>query len=95
MLEKQLLYNANPLHVTSISAILNFQNSKTIAICLMFDRGCSLLREDNVTALMSTQTYYTWKSKYGGMSVSDIKRLKELEDENAKLKSKFDFLCHL
>jgi hypothetical protein len=42
-------------------------------------------------ALMNTQTYYTWKS----MSVSDIKRLKELEDENAKLKSKFDFLCHL
>lgn len=31
-------------------------------------------------------TYYNWKSKYGGMEVSDIKRLKELEEENAKLK---------
>ena len=38
---------------------------------------------------ISNQTYYTWKSKYGGMSVSDIKRLKELEDENAKLKKMF------
>ena len=34
---------------------------------------------------ISNQTYYVWKSKYGGMSVSDIKKLKELEEENAKL----------
>lgn len=38
---------------------------------------------------ISNQTYYTWKSKYGGMGVSDIKRLKELEEENAKLKKMF------
>ena len=38
---------------------------------------------------ISNQTFYIWKSKYGGMSVSDIKRLKELEDENAKLKKMF------
>ena len=31
-------------------------------------------------------TYYRWKSKYGGMEASDIKRLKELEDENRRLK---------
>jgi hypothetical protein len=30
--------------------------------------------------------YYNWKSKYGGMSASDLKRIKELESENAKLK---------
>ena len=30
-------------------------------------------------------TYYTWKSKYGGMEVADLKRLKELEDENRRL----------
>jgi putative transposase len=35
---------------------------------------------------MSQGTFYTWKSKYGGMTVSDAKRLKSLEDENAKLK---------
>ena len=31
-------------------------------------------------------TFYRWKSKYGGMDVSDAKRLKELETENARLK---------
>lgn len=38
---------------------------------------------------ITNQTYYTWKSKYGGMSISDIKRLKELEEENSKLKKMF------
>jgi putative transposase len=31
-------------------------------------------------------TFYKWKGKYGGLEVSDAKRLKALEDENAKLK---------
>ena len=35
---------------------------------------------------ISEQTYYRWKSKYGGMSVSDARRLKQLESENRKLK---------
>ena len=35
---------------------------------------------------ISDATYYQWKSKYGGMEASDIKRLRELEDENRKLK---------
>lgn len=35
---------------------------------------------------MSEATLYNWKAKYGGMEVSDAKRLKALEDENAKLK---------
>ena len=35
---------------------------------------------------VSEATYYKWKSKYGGMQASDIKRLRELEDENRRLK---------
>ena len=35
---------------------------------------------------MSEGTFYAWKAKFGGMTVSDAKRLKALEDENAKLK---------
>lgn len=35
---------------------------------------------------ISDATYYKWKSKYGGMEASDLKRVKELEAENAKLK---------
>jgi putative transposase len=35
---------------------------------------------------VSGATFYKWKSKFGGMDVSDAKRLKPLEDENGKLK---------
>jgi putative transposase len=35
---------------------------------------------------ISEQTYYRWKNKYGGMDVSDVKRLKALEHENSELK---------
>lgn len=35
---------------------------------------------------VSDQTLYNWRSKYGGMDVSDAKRLKSLEDENRRLK---------
>ena len=35
---------------------------------------------------ISDATYYKWKSKYGGMEESDLKRVRELEAENAKLK---------
>lgn len=35
---------------------------------------------------ISEQTYYRWRKRYGGMQVSQAKRLKELEQENAQLK---------
>jgi putative transposase len=35
---------------------------------------------------ISEATYYNWKAKFGGMTVSDAQRLKALENENAKLK---------
>ena len=35
---------------------------------------------------ISDATYYNWKAKYGGMTVSDAKKLKQLEDENRRLK---------
>ena len=35
---------------------------------------------------ISSATFYKWKAKYGGLEVSDAKRLKALEDENGKLK---------
>jgi transposase-like protein len=36
---------------------------------------------------ISEPTFYAWKAKFGGMSVSDARRLKQLEEENAKLKT--------
>jgi putative transposase len=41
-----------------------------------------ILREKNI----SQATFYSWRSKYGGMEVSEAKRLKDLEEENRRLK---------
>ena len=38
---------------------------------------------------VSQATYYNWKAKYGGMEASDIKRLKEFEAENRRLKQMY------
>ena len=38
---------------------------------------------------ISEANYYNWKSKYGGMEASDIKKIKDLEDENRRLKQMF------
>ena len=35
---------------------------------------------------ITEQTYYRWKAKFGGMELSDMQRLKQLEDENRRLK---------
>jgi len=35
---------------------------------------------------ISEQTYYRWKAKYGGMELSELQRLKQVEDENRRLK---------
>jgi putative transposase len=38
---------------------------------------------------ISDQTFYNWKAKYGGLGVSELKRLRELEAENARLKKMY------
>jgi putative transposase len=35
---------------------------------------------------ITSQTYYRWKAKYGGLELSDVQRLRQLEDENRRLK---------
>jgi putative transposase len=35
---------------------------------------------------ISDATFYNWKAKYGGMQVSDVRRMKDLEEENSRLK---------
>ena len=62
-----------------------FSETQIIAILKAVEAGRSVkdvCREHEV----SEATYYKWKSKYGGMQASDIKRLRELEDENRRLK---------
>ena len=45
-------------------------------------RAADIVRAEGI----SEQTFYRWKSKYGGMDISEAKRLKELETENRRLK---------
>lgn len=44
---------------------------------------------------ISDKTFYRWKSKYGGLEINDLKRLKDLEAENAKLKRMYTDLALL
>lgn len=43
-------------------------------------------------ARISEASYYNWKAKFGGMEASDIKKMKDLEDENRRLKQMFSDL---
>lgn len=45
-------------------------------------KASDIVREYNI----AEQTFYRWKSKYGGMDVNEAKRLKQLEEENRRLK---------
>jgi putative transposase len=62
-----------------------FSEEKIIRILRQVEAGQQVkdvCREHGV----SEATYYRWKSKFGGMDVSEARRLKELEDENRRLK---------
>ena len=63
-----------------------FNEEQIIGILKQQDAGrkvADLAREHGV----SEATIYTWKSKYGGMDVSEAQRLKALDDENRRLKT--------
>ena len=62
-----------------------FSEHQIIAILKAVEAGRAVkdvCREHEV----SEATYYKWKTKYGGMQASDVKRLRELEEENRQLK---------
>ncbi len=62
-----------------------FTETQIVSILAEADAGRSvkdICREHNI----SPSTYYQWKSKYGGLEASELKRIKELEAENAELK---------
>ncbi len=62
-----------------------FTETQIIGILKEADAGIPI-KEICRTHGISDATYYNWKSKYGGMSASDLKRMKEMERENAQLK---------
>lgn len=62
-----------------------FTETQIVAILKEGEAGrptAELLRKHGISAA----TYYAWKAKYGGMSASELKRMKELEAEHSKLK---------
>ena len=62
-----------------------FTEEQIIKILKLQENGmkvADILREHGI----SEQTFYRWKAKYGGMEASDAKRLKQLEEENRRLK---------
>ena len=62
-----------------------FTEAQIFSILKEFDAGKNIhdvARENGV----SKATIYNWKAKYGGMELNDLKRIKELEEENRKLK---------
>lgn len=62
--------------------------SQIVAILKEADSGMSIqeiCRQNGI----GQSTFYKWREKYGGMEVSDVKRLKELEEENRRLKQMY------
>ena len=62
-----------------------FSEEQIIGLLKQHEAGATvaqLCRDNNV----SQATFYKWKAKFGGMDVSEAKRLKQLEEENARLK---------
>lgn len=62
-----------------------FSETQIIAILKEADSGVPV-KEVCRKHGISDATYYKWKSKYGGLEASELKRIKELEAENARLK---------
>ena len=65
-----------------------YSDSQIMTIIKQADAGTpvpELCREHG----MSSASFYKWRSKYGGMDASMMKRLKELEDENRRLKKMY------
>lgn len=65
-----------------------FSDTQIVAILKEGEAGrtvAEICREHGI----SSAAYYQWKSKYGGMEASDLKRMKELESENNKLKKMY------
>ncbi len=65
-----------------------FTESQIIAVIKAVEAGRTV-KDVCREAGVSDATYYNWKAKYGGMEISEIKRMKDLEEENRRLKQMF------
>lgn len=65
-----------------------FTEHQIIAVIKSVESGRTVKDVCRETGI-SEATWYNWKSRYGGMEASDIKKIKDLEDENRRLKQMF------
>lgn len=65
-----------------------FTESQIVSILKEAEAGISLAELSRKHGF-SASTFYKWKAKFGGMDASALKRLKELEDENRRLKQMY------
>jgi len=62
-----------------------FTEAQIVVILQQHDAGLTI-KDISRKHGISEQTFYRWRSKYGGLAPSEIRRLKQLEDENGRLK---------
>jgi putative transposase len=80
--KKLLILNPNTMKKT------RFTEAQIVKILKQQEAGAKvsdICREAGI----AEATFYNWKAKYGGMEVRDVKRMKDLEEENARLKKMF------
>jgi putative transposase len=65
-----------------------FTENQIIAMLKQHEQGIKVADIARANGI-SDKTFYRWKSKYGGMDANELKRVKELEAENAKLKKMY------
>ncbi|MGZ4967754.1 MAG: transposase [Chthoniobacterales bacterium] len=63
-----------------------FTEEQIVSILREGERGDKTIEEICRAHAVSTPTYYVWKRKFGSMQESDVRRLRELEKDNARLK---------
>ena len=65
-----------------------FTETQIVSILKETDAGASV-KDSCRRHDISDTTFYTWKSRYGGLGASELKRLREIEEENSKLKKMY------
>lgn len=71
-----------------------FTEAQIVSILRQHEKGVKVTDIARSNGI-SEKTFYRWRSKYGGMEINDLKRLKELEAENSKLKRMYTDLALL
>lgn len=82
------LFTEKAHHKRGSGLNIPFTEHQVIAVLKSVEAGRTV-KDVCREAVISEASYYNWKAKFGGMEASDIKKMKDLEDENRRLKQMF------